>query len=148
MKIYLAGPLFNIAEKAFNMSLTASLEKMGLEVFLPQRDGVDKSKSPYDKMSIDELNKTLFTIDRDHIFNSDIFLFILDGRVPDEGASVALGLAYSNNYQNNANNKKIIGFHSDTRAAFLGNKLNPMIKVPLDYLVTSERELFELLRKI
>ncbi len=38
MKIYLAGPLFTEAERAFNLELAHILEKEGHEVYLPQRD--------------------------------------------------------------------------------------------------------------
>jgi nucleoside 2-deoxyribosyltransferase len=38
MKIYFAGPLFNEAEKSFNLRLTEKLEKLNHKVFLPQRD--------------------------------------------------------------------------------------------------------------
>ncbi len=41
--------------------------------------------------------------------------------------------------------KILIGLQTDIRAAFLGSKLNPMIKVPLDHIVATEEELLELL---
>jgi len=46
MRIYLAGPLFCQAERAFNLQLAEKLEERGLTVFLPQRDGVESSKPP------------------------------------------------------------------------------------------------------
>lgn len=46
-KIYYAGPLFNDAERDFNIKLVHKLEKEGFEVFLPQRDGVEASKAEY-----------------------------------------------------------------------------------------------------
>ena len=39
-KVYLAGPLFNQAEKDFNLKITKVLEHNGYQVFLPQRDGI------------------------------------------------------------------------------------------------------------
>ena len=36
MKIYLAGPLFNTAERNFNSELTKLLREKGHEVWLPQ----------------------------------------------------------------------------------------------------------------
>lgn len=147
MKIYFAGPLFNIGEKNFNQSLTGKLEEMGHKVFLPQRDGVDQSKYPYNEMSPGERTKTLFTLDRDEIFKTDLFLFILDGRIPDEGASVALGIAYTHKLFKHED-KLLVGFHSDIRGAFPQEKLNPMIKTPLDYIVSSEDELIKLLNSL
>ena len=38
-KVYFAGPMFNHAEKDFNLKITNVLEECGDEVFLPQRDG-------------------------------------------------------------------------------------------------------------
>ncbi len=144
MKIYFAGPLFNQAEKQFNQILTEKLEKNGFEVFLPQRDGAEKDKPPYNKMTKDERRKAIFSIDRDQILSCDIFLFILDGRVPDEGACVELGIAYTQKYLEKKN-KVLVGLQTDVRAAFLGGKLNPMVKVPLDHIVENELDLINFL---
>ena len=46
MLIYFAGPLSSDAENAFNSRLTERLEATGFEVFLPQRDGVERAKTP------------------------------------------------------------------------------------------------------
>ena len=94
MLIYFGAPLFCEAEKAFNLRLTDILEERGFSVFLPQRDGVESSQPPYDEMTNDERRQAIFSLDRDKVLEADIFLFILDGRVPDEGACVELGLAY------------------------------------------------------
>ncbi|MEN8125047.1 MAG: nucleoside 2-deoxyribosyltransferase [Bacteroidota bacterium] len=144
MKIYFAGPLFSKAEKEFNQKLTDQLEKLGFEVFLPQRDGVEKSKPPFDQMPKEEKRKSLFILDRDQIFDCDIFLFILDGRVPDEGACVELGIAYTQKLIDNKN-RKLIGLQTDKRATFLSSKLNPMISIPLDSIFETEEELIQFL---
>ena len=39
MKAYIAGPLFNDAEKAFNLKVDALVQSLGIETYLPQRDG-------------------------------------------------------------------------------------------------------------
>ncbi len=140
MKVYFAAPLFSKAEIEFNQNLTDQIEKLGFDVFLPQRDGVEKNKHPFNSMTKEERRKAMFELDRDQIFQCDIFLFILDGRVPDEGASVELGLAYSHKYYNNQN-KILIGIHTDIRAAFLNTKLNPMIKEALDQIFKKRSEL-------
>ena len=46
-----------------------------------------------------------------------MFLFVLDGRVPDEGACVELGIAYCQKYLHNGD-KRLLGLYTDTRAAF------------------------------
>ena len=56
--------------------------------------GVESSKPPYARMSPDERRKTMFEMDLTEISACDVFLFVLDGRIPDEGACVELGLAY------------------------------------------------------
>jgi len=95
-------------------------------------------------MEPDERRKAMFELDRKHIFESDVFLIVLDGRVPDEGACVELGIAYAQKHIEN-NKKILVGLQTDSRAAFLGSKLNPMLKVPLDHIANDEKELFDFL---
>jgi nucleoside 2-deoxyribosyltransferase len=147
MKIYFAGPLMSLAERRFNSTLTEKLEAYGFNVFLPQRDGVESSKPPFDKMTPDERRKILFETDRDQILDSEIFLFVLDGRVPDEGACVELGMAYIGKTHFKSPGF-IVGFHSDIRAAFIGARLNPMLKMCFDTIVENEDELFQVLQKL
>jgi len=59
-----------------------------------ERDGVERDKPPYDSMTPEERRHAMFRLDRDTILTYDVFLFVLDGRVPDEGACVELGIAY------------------------------------------------------
>ena len=144
MLIYLAGPLFSEAERRFNLELTHRLEALGFDVFLPQRDGAERDRPPYDKMSPQERRHAMFNLDRTRILDSDVFLFVLDGRVPDEGACVELGIAYCQKYLQNGE-KLLVGLHTDTRAAFIGGRLNPMVRVPLDYVVEDEETLVRML---
>jgi nucleoside 2-deoxyribosyltransferase len=146
MLIYFAGPLCSKAEKNFNQILTEKLKSLGFQVFLPQRDGVTKDKQPYDSMSKEERRIALFNLDKNKIFESDIFLFVLDGRVPDEGACVELGIAYCQR-DLQRQNKLLVGLQTDSRAAFLGSKLNPMVRVPLDYIAESEEDLIAFLEQ-
>jgi hypothetical protein len=142
MLIYFAAPLFCQAEKTFNLQLTEELERRGFAVFLPQRDGVERMTPPYNGMTNDELCQAIFTIDRDKILEADIFLFVLDGRVPDEGGGVELGIAYGRKHFLQRDTL-LIGLHTDTRGAhpLLGAKLNPMIYGALDYLADSQNDL-------
>src|SRR5258708_36900365 len=94
MLIYFAGPLFSEAERQFNEQLTQKLEALGFNVFLPQRDGVEQDKPPYSTMTVEERQMAIFHLDKSKILVSDIFLCVLDGRVPDEGGGVERGLAY------------------------------------------------------
>ena len=92
--IYLAGPLFSEAERRFNLALTEILEARGFRVFLPQRDGVERGRPPYDAMTPEERRQAMFELDRQQVLEADVFLIVLDGRVPDEGACVELGMAH------------------------------------------------------
>ena len=146
MLIYFAAPLFCKAEQEFNMKLTEKLEELGFTVFLPQRDGVESNKPPYSEMAIEELRQSIFAIDRDKVLEADIFLFVLDGRVPDDGACVELGIAYGQKHLLNRV-KLIIGLHTDMRGAFLDSKLNSMILGALDDIVEDEDALITTLEK-
>jgi len=76
--IYLAGPLFSEGERRFNLGLTQRLEALGFDVFLPQRDGVERDRAPYDAMTPKERRQAMFRLDRSSILDSDVFLFVLD----------------------------------------------------------------------
>lgn len=117
-KVYFAGPLFNDAEKSFNLSLTSILEEAGYDVFLPQRDGFEAPN--LNDMTEEERSKKIFDADIAAIDLSDVLFMVLDGRVPDEGACVELGYAY-------ASGKRCYGIRTDVRAAEHGLELNPML---------------------
>ncbi len=144
MRLYFAGPLFSEAERAFSLSLTHQLEALGFTVFLPQRDGVERDKPPYDAMPAGQKRRLLFETDRDEVLKAEVFPYALDGRVPDEGAPVELGIAYAHKHLTGAR-KVLVGLHTDVRASFLGAKLNPMLRAPLKHLVESEDALLSLL---
>lgn len=117
-RVYLAGPLFNQAEKEFNLRITKVLEEHGYEVFLPQRDGYLAAE--LQGLSEEELTKKIFEKDCEELLKSDIVFVNLDGQVPDEGACVELGIGY-------ANGKRCYGFKTDTRFATGNLEINPMI---------------------
>jgi len=147
LRLYFAGPLINQAERHFNECLCSKLEEMGIRVFLPQRDGAESSKPPYNEMSKDERRRVMFVLDREEILTADIFLFVLDGRVPDEGACVELGIAYGQRYL--ALQKKIlVGLRTDKRTAFAEAMLNPMISQALDKVCLKEEELLDYLKLV
>ena len=117
-KVYFAAPLFSQSEKDFNLELTKVLEDHGYQVFLPQRDGFLASE--LEGKSEEERTRMIFEKDRDEILNADVLVFLLDGRVPDEGACVELGIAY-------ANGKRCYGIKTDARSVEIDLDLNPMI---------------------
>lgn len=138
--IYFAAPLFCRAELAFNLDLAVAIERLGHMVFLPQRDGVETDGPAYEAMAEHERGRAIFEIDRDKVLEADIFLFVLDGRVPDEGACVELGIAYAHKRLQRPD-KLLLGLHTDMRAAFAEAKLNPMLGEALDEIYTTEKKL-------
>ena len=146
VRLYFAAPLFSLAERDFNEDLAGQLEALGFEVFLPQRDGVEKNRPPYNAMTPEERRRAIFQVGKSEIFACHVFLFILDGRVPDEGACVELGMAYCQRELQQCK-KLLIGLLTDVRAAFPLAKLNPMLWVPLDYVATDVPMLLDALRR-
>ncbi len=117
-RVYFAGPMFSQGEKDFNLKVAHVLEEFGYEVFLPQRDGIEAAL--LEGMSDEEMVRLIFAKDESEILKSDIVFFLVDGRVPDEGGCVELGIGY-------AHNKRCYGFMTDTRSLELGLLLNPII---------------------
>ncbi len=146
MRLYFAAPLFSQAERRFNEHLTHRLEGQGFTVFLPQRDGAEKDQPASTTLTPEERGLAIFHLDKEQIFACDIFLLLLDGRVPDEGACVELGLAYCQR-ELRGNKKLLIGLQTDSRAALRGSSLNPMLRVPLDYLAPDEETLLQVLHQ-
>ena len=117
-RVYFAAPLFSQSEKDYNLKLTKVHEDYGYEVFLPQRDGYLAPE--LEGKTEEELTQMIFEKDVSEVLNADIIFVVLDGRVPDEGACVELGIAY-------ANNKRCYGIKTDARSVELNLDLNPMI---------------------
>ena len=117
-KVYFASPMFNHAEKEFNLRITKVLEDYGYQVFLPQRNGIEAAK--LEGKTEEEMIKMIFALDSTEVKKADIVFMNIDGRVPDEGACVELGMAYGIG-------KRCYGFKTDTHSVELGLDMNPMI---------------------
>ena len=131
MKIYIAGPLFCDAELEYNEKLDKFLSDLGFTTFLPQRDGyklveLEKKVSRYEALGI------IFERDVQEIRDCDVVVFNMDGRVPDEGACVEIGIGY-------ALGKECIGLKTDVRSAFDGGD-NPMVLGALKFRVAGRLE--------
>lgn len=142
MQIYFAAPLFCREEQEYNLNLTTKLEKIGFTVFLPQRDGVELKEELFTNHSEEEICQEIFKLDRNEIIKADVFLILLNGRVPDEGACVELGIAHENKYVNNKE-KLLIGYSTDMRVFAEKFKLNAMLLGALDYLANNENDVIE-----
>lgn len=146
MLLYFAAPLFSVGERQYNEQLTHKIESLGYLVFLPQRDGAERGAPPYDQMTGEEWSRAVFQLDKAQLLAADVFFFMLDGRVPDEGACVELGLACCQK-ELTQSNKLLIGLHTDRRGAFPGTKLNAMIQGALEYIAPDEETLLAALKR-
>lgn len=117
-KVYFAAPMFSQADKNFNLEVVKILEDAGYQVFLPQRDGLEAALLV--GKTEEELVKMIFELDAQQVKKADIVFMNIDGRVPDEGAAVELGMAYMLG-------KRCYGFKTDTHSVEQGMDMNPMI---------------------
>ena len=86
MRLYVAGPLFTQAERAWNERLAAALTDAGHAVFLPQTEVKAITSLDAD---------TIFQIDVDGVRSADAVVAILDGADPDSGTSFECGIAFA-----------------------------------------------------
>ena len=134
LRLYLAGPLFSLAERTFNHNLKELLMPY-FDVYLPQEDGgliinMIKAGLPPKLAS-----QKVFDIDIRAMNECDVFLIILDGRSVDEGAAFELGFAH-------ANGKPCYGLKTDFRQ-LLATGNNPMIDGPLERIFESVGEVMD-----
>ena len=136
MKIYIAAPLYCDYEREYNRSIDELLRKNGYDTYLPQRDGGVVSEMPD---YIDGIPKDRYVFEKDiAAMNScDVFLFLLDGRVPDEGACVALGYFHGTG-------KPAVGLKTDSRTLCQGLD-NLMIRMALSRICLNKDELLRFL---
>lgn len=134
MKAYIAGPLFNDAEKAFNLKVDALVQSLDIKTYLPQRDGGESIRMIREGQPPERVRRRLFDLDVSEVRACDLFVCILDGRVPDEGTCVELGMAY-------ILGKACIGYQTDSRRFALDynnlmieNALNGGLALSLDQL--------------
>lgn len=85
MRIYLAGPLFTQAERAWNAELAARLSAAGHEIFLPQ-----EAIGGLEHLEAD----AIFRLDVGGVRSAEAVVAILDGADPDSGTCFECGLAF------------------------------------------------------
>src|SRR5947209_4518919 len=86
MRLYVAGPLFTQAERAWNERLAAALAAAGHDAFLPQTEVKGITSLDAD---------TIFQLDVDGVRSAEAVVAILDGADPDSGTSFECGLAFA-----------------------------------------------------
>jgi len=120
--------------------IASALEDAGYTVFLPQRDGLELAKllpkliekdfSLEDASKI--LNMAIFDLDVFQIIDSQGFILNMNGRVPDEGAMVEAGIAWSRK-------KQLVIYKNDDRSLVQGN-CNPLVMGLSDFVFISSYE--------
>lgn len=98
MRIYLAGPLFTAAERAFNVALGAALQIAGHPTWIPQ-ENEPREKTP----------ANIFAADMDGLRWCNVVVACMDGPDPDSGTAWECGWAY-------ATGKPVILFRTDFRS--------------------------------
>jgi len=115
---YLAAPLFNERERAFNTEIARRLEAL-CDVFLPQRDGLLLADLLAEGIPREAAETRVFERDRAALLACDVLVAVLDGAHIDEGVAFELGFAH-------ARGAHCIGLQTDVRRA-LPSGNNPMI---------------------
>jgi nucleoside 2-deoxyribosyltransferase len=123
MMIYLAGPVFTLAERLFNEELAGKLERLcpSLHVFLPQRCDKDFQDSS-------DRSRKIFACLMGALDNCDAVVAILDGADTDSGTSFETGYA-------RGRGKRVIGVRTDFRSS-KDHGLNLMLSNGCSDLVT------------
>jgi len=102
--IYLAGPLFTLAERTFNEQLAAAIERLcpSITVVLPQREGAKLAGTA-------DFSERMFRYSLAAIDCCDALVAVVDGADADSGTCVEIGYA-------RAKGKPIVGIRTDPRA--------------------------------
>jgi len=104
LRVYLAGPLFTLAERDFNRQLIDSIQQKepGVEFIIPQ----DADEDP----SLKDCHDKLFRFCIGSVDEADALVCILDGPDADSGTCIEMGYAY-------ARGKPMIGIRTDFRGS-------------------------------
>ena len=140
MKIYLAGSLFNEAERDYEDKITKELESMGNNVYWPWRDAGDEELKRKYKEDTKKINDEIVKRDIDAIKNTDMFIALIEGADVESGTSMEIGYAH-------ALNKRIVGLRTDFRTQ--GESIGPaniMITRPLEKLFNERKCLYDYLK--
>ncbi|MCK5660075.1 MAG: nucleoside 2-deoxyribosyltransferase [Methanosarcinales archaeon] len=135
--IYLAAPLFSVAEQEFNLRLAAAFKEKGFAVFLPQEDSKDTKD-----MRGQDLQDYIFNSNAKAIRDCDIMVAVLDGADVDSGTAWEVGYAH-------ALEKTVIGLRTDFRT--LGEHegvVNIMIAYSMETIYQNIEKLMDALADI
>ncbi len=130
--LYLAGPLFNPRERAFNAHIADLLEPFGA-VYLPQRDGSLLAEMVQAGVPVTAAERRVYLQDCEALRRSSLLVAVLDGAHVDEGVAFEIGFAQ-------ALGCTCYGLQTDVRRALpTGN--NPMLLGALGQIFNSVEDL-------
>lgn len=110
--VYIAGPLFNEAERTFDETIAEICEDLGFETFLPHRDaGLQEEDNAED----------IFSADLRALEMADLVVANLDGHDVDAGTAWEMGYAV-------ARGKTVLGIRTDRRVLEPWSPVNVMIE--------------------
>jgi nucleoside 2-deoxyribosyltransferase len=132
MRIFLAAPLFNEAERDFNKEIATKLRIEGFEVWLAQEHKFIKGSDVEEK-------RLIFEEDLDALKKSNVIIAVLDGVDVDTGVAFEMGFAH-------ATGKPIIGLKTDHRVFSRVEAVNLMLEAPLITMCKSLGETIKFLR--
>jgi nucleoside 2-deoxyribosyltransferase len=128
--IYIAAPLFNPRERAFNLKLKAII---GRSVYLPQEDGELMENLIRRGETVEYAADLVYKNDLRALHASEAMVAVLDGAHLDSGVAFEIGFF-------NALGKPVVGLHTDSRSE-LSSGHNPMIAGALYCVVRDESKL-------
>jgi nucleoside 2-deoxyribosyltransferase/predicted secreted protein len=114
-RIYLAGPLFSEAEKAYNLRLASMLEEHLFQVYLPQLVGDDTHSRNR------EAHRQIFQAHLSALEETDVVVAVIDGADADSGTAWEMGYAY-------ARGVPVVAVRTDFRRAGQHELVNLMLE--------------------
>jgi nucleoside 2-deoxyribosyltransferase/predicted secreted protein len=114
-RVYLAGPLFSDAEKAYNLRISSLLQEHLFQVYLPQLIGDDTHSRDR------KAHREIFETHRRALEHSDMVVAVIDGADADSGTAWEMGYAY-------ARGIPVIAIRTDFRMAGRYERVNLMLE--------------------
>jgi nucleoside 2-deoxyribosyltransferase len=133
MKVFLAAPLFNEAERNFNSNVAKRLRDRGFQVWLAQ-------ESPFIHEGTFEEKQKIYEEDISALKTCDVVVAVLDGVEVDSGVAFEMGYAI-------AIGKPIVGLKTDHRAFSKMEDINLMLEVPLIKFCSNIKDVITELKK-
>lgn len=108
-RVYLAGPLFGIADRHHNLLLARDLERLGYTVVLPQIEAASLYEG--DRLDLVRVAQAC----RTRALNTDCLVANVDGTDADSGTALEIGVALSRALLSNQTSPIVICVRTDMR---------------------------------